>query len=222
MPKAKVGVVLSGCGVMDGSEIHETVITLLELAKSDAEAICIAPNIPQLDVVDHQKGNPTTETRNVLTESARIARGAARDIREIRADDLDAIIFPGGYGAAKNLCDFAVKGAECTVDPGVERLVLDMHAVGKPIGAICIAPAMIARIFGKVGKRVEVTIGSDADTAGKIVDMGAEHVQRRVEEAHTDTNNRIVTTPAYMLGPGIADVAKGIAACVREVLRLAG
>jgi enhancing lycopene biosynthesis protein 2 len=222
MSKPRIGVVLSGCGVMDGSEIHEAVITLLEIANQDAEAICIAPDISQMHVIDHQKGSPTSETRNVLTESARIARGEARDIREIRADDLDAIIIPGGYGAAKNLCDFATAGAACTVDAGVERLVLDMHAAGKPIGAICIAPAMIARIFGKAGKRVELTIGSDAETAGAIVEMGAEHVQRRVEEAHVDSENKIVSTPAYMLGPGIGEVAKGIAACVREVLRLAG
>ena len=222
MPKAKIGVVLSGCGVMDGSEIHEAVITLLEIANNDAEAICIAPDILQMHVVDHQKGTPTSETRNVLTESARIARGETHDIREIRADDLDAIIFPGGFGAAKNLCDFATAGAACTVDAGVERLVLDMHAAGKPIGAICIAPVMIARIFGKAGKRVEVTIGNDADTAGKIVEMGAEHVQRRVDEAHVDAAHKIVSTPAYMLGPGIGEVAQGISACVREVLGLVG
>jgi enhancing lycopene biosynthesis protein 2 len=221
MARKKVGVVLAGCGVMDGSEIHEAVLTLLELDKAGAETICLAPNIPQMHVVDHIKSEPTSEKRNVLVESARIARGAVRDMREIRAADLDAIIFPGGYGAAKNLSDFAVKGAACSVDPGVERLVLDMHAAGKPIGAICIAPAVIARIFGKAGERVQLTIGSDAGTAQAIVEMGAEHVQRRVDEAHVDSANKIVSTPAYMLGPGIADVAKGISACVREVLRLA-
>ena len=221
MPTKRVGVVLSGCGVKDGSEIHEAVITLLEVAKNNAQAICIAPNIPQTQVVDHLKGERAPETRSVLIESARIARGAVRDLREIRADDLDAIIFPGGYGAAANLCDLATAGAACTVDPGVERLVLDMHAAGKPIGAICIAPVLIARIFGKAGKRPEVTIGDDAETAGVIIEMGAEHVQRRVDEVHVDARNKIVTTPAYMLGPGIAEVAKGIGACVREVLRLA-
>jgi enhancing lycopene biosynthesis protein 2 len=207
---------------MDGSEIHEAVCTLLELAQAQAQAICIAPNTDQMHVVDHTAGEPTSESRNVLTESARIARGEIRDVREIRADDLDALILPGGFGAAKNLCDFATAGVECTVHPEVERLLLEMHAASKPIGAICIAPALVARVFGKADKKVRLTIGSDADTAGKINAMGATHVTRKVEEVEIDRDNKIVSTPAYMLGPTIADVAKGIGACVREVLKLTG
>ncbi len=220
MSKPKVGVILSGCGVMDGSEIHEAVLTLLELAKNGAEAICIAPDTPQMHVIDHRAGQPTDEGRNVLIESARIARGEIRDLSGLHAEDLDAVILPGGFGAAKNLCDFAVKGTDCEVLTEVERLLLEMHASKKPIGAICIAPALVARVFGRTGVKAELTIGSDADTAGKIHAMGCTHVQRTVEEAHVDQANRIVSTPAYMLGPGIADVATGIGACVREVLKL--
>lgn len=221
MPNLKVGVVLSGCGVMDGSEIHEAVFTLLELAALDAEAVCIAPDIRQMHVVDHQKGSPTSESRNVMAEAARIARGPVLDASNVHADDLDAIILPGGFGAAKNLCDFATAGIDCSVNPDVERLLLEMHAAKKPIGAICIAPALVARVFGRAGKKVEVTIGKDPDTATAIIGMGADHVQRNVEEIHVDQGNKIVSTPAYMLGPGIADVAKGIRACVQEVVKLA-
>lgn len=222
MRKPRIGVLLSGCGVMDGSEIHETVCVLLGIAHAGGEAICIAPDKPQMHVVDHRAGSPTGEGRNVLVESARISRGEIREIRKVDADQLDALILPGGYGAAKNLCDFATAGVDCEVDPEVERLLLSMHTAKKPIGALCIAPAILARVFGKAGVRIEVTIGNDADTAAKIVEMGAQHVQRRVEEVHVDSANRIVTTPAYMIGPGIAEVSRGIDACVREVIALAG
>lgn len=222
MPKQRVGVLLSGCGVMDGSEIHEAVCTLLEIDKNGAEAICIAPDKPQMHVVDHAAGQPTSETRSVLTESARIARGEIKDLRTVHATDLDALILPGGFGAAKNLCNFATAGVDCEVEPEVERLLLEMHGAAKPIGAICIAPALVAKVFGKAGKQVRLTIGTDADTAKAINTMGGRHVDHRVDEIEVDAENRIVSTPAYMLGPTINDVAKGISACVREVLKLAG
>jgi enhancing lycopene biosynthesis protein 2 len=218
----KVGVVLSGCGVMDGSEIHEAVATLLALDRAGAEVLCMAPNVPQMHVVNHVTGEPTGETRNVLEESARIARGNIEDIARVRAEQLDALVFPGGYGAAKNLCDFATKGTDCSVQPEVERLVLEMYEARKPIGAICIAPALIARILGRKAEGLELTIGKDPDTAAKLEAMGARHVPKEVHEVHVDEKNRVVTTPAYMLAQRIGEAAEGIERLVQEVLRLAG
>ena len=213
---AKVGVVLAGSGVMDGSEIHEAVLTLYFLDRSGAEIVCMAPDVNQLDVVNHLKGEPSDETRNVLVEAARIARGDIKDIKEIKASGLDALIFPGGYGAAKNLCNFAVKGADCIVNPDVERLIKEMHEAGKPIGFICIAPVIAAKVLG-----AEVTIGSDKDTAAAIEKMGGKHVIREVEDIVFDGKNNVVSTPAYMLGPTISKVALGIGKLVDKVLELA-
>src|SRR6058998_875320 len=137
----KIGVVLSGCGVMDGSEIHESVLTLLAIDRAGGEAVCMAPNIKQHHVINHLTGEESKgEARNVLTESARIARGKVRDVAGVKASEVDALIFPGGYGAAKNLCDYAFKGPGCSVYPDVAQLANDVHAAGKPIGVVCVAP----------------------------------------------------------------------------------
>ncbi|MCD6133333.1 MAG: isoprenoid biosynthesis glyoxalase ElbB [Deltaproteobacteria bacterium] len=211
----KVGVVLAGSGVMDGSEIHEATLTLYFLDRAGAEIVCMAPDVEQRDVVNHLKGEPSNETRNVLVEAARIARGNIKDIKEIKASDLDALIFPGGYGAAKNLCDFAIKGADCTVNPEVERLIKEMHEAGKPMGFICIAPVIAAKVLG-----AEVTIGNDKDTAAAIEKMGGKHVVRNVDDIAVDEKNNVVSTPAYMLGPTISKVALGIEKLVNKVLEL--
>ena len=220
MARPKVGVILSGCGVRDGSEIHEATLTLLELARCGADAVCAAPDAAQAQVVDHRKGAPAAETRNMLTEAARIARGAIRDLVELHAADIDALILPGGYGAATNLSDFASAGAGCTVRPDVERLILEMHAAKKPVGAICIAPPIVARVLAKKGHRARITIGTDPDTAGQIVKMGAEHVACAADSVVVDEGNKVVSTPAYMLAKGIDEVAVGISKLVREVVRL--
>jgi len=215
---ARVAVLLSGCGHLDGAEIHESVIALLALDRAGAEVECLAPDKPQRDVIDHRSGQRVPgETRNVLVEAARIARGRIRDVAEARAEDYDAIVVPGGYGAAKNLSSFAVDEAKCAVDPGVERLLRDAHAAGKPIGLICIAPAIGARLFPEV----ELTIGSDRDTANALEQMGAHHKSCPVDAFVCDEKARVVSCPAYMLGPGIKDVAAGIEKLVDEVLRLA-
>jgi enhancing lycopene biosynthesis protein 2 len=215
---ARVAVVLSGCGYLDGSEIHESVITLLALDRAGAEVECLAPDKPQLDVVDHRSGEASAgPTRNVLEESSRIARGAIRDIAEARVEDYDAVILPGGFGAAKNLSSFATEGPACSVDPGVERLLRGVHEAGKPVGLICIAPAVGARLFPDV----ELTIGSDLDTANALEQMGAHHKPCAVESFVCDEKAKVVSCPAYMLGPGIKDVAAGIEQLVDEVLRLA-
>lgn len=217
----KVAVCLSGCGVFDGSEIHEAALTLLALDQAGAEWICCAPNIPQARVVDHRTRKPVGERRNVLVESARIARGNIRDLAEMRAADIDALIFPGGFGAAINLCDFAEKGAACTVNPDVERLVGECLEACKPVGAICIAPVVLARILGRRGMAARLTIGRDPETAGAINKMGARHCDCDVADFVVDEERRVVTTPAYMLGKGPAEVFEGIRRLVGEVLRLA-
>jgi enhancing lycopene biosynthesis protein 2 len=219
---ARVGVVLSGCGFLDGAEIHESVCTLLALDQAGAQVVCCAPNIPQTDTVDHTTQKPTGERRNVLTESARIARCAVQDVATVRPDQLDALILPGGFGAAKNLCDFATAGVECNVNPDVERLIKGMLDAGKPVGAICIAPALLARVLKKRGTKAKLTIGNDRQTAGAITAMAGQHQDCPTTDCVVDEKNKVVTTPAYMLGPGPAAVYQGINKLVREVLRLAG
>jgi enhancing lycopene biosynthesis protein 2 len=216
----RIGVILSGCGVFDGSEIHEAVLTLLALGRAGAKAVCMAPNIEQYHVINHLTQQETNEKRNVLVESARIARGDIKDIKDVKASDIDGLILPGGFGAAKNLSDFAFKGPDATVNPEVKRLLEEMVAAKKPIGAICIAPATLTKALS--GKKPEVTIGNDVGTAQGIEAMGGRHHTCTVDMIHVDKNNKIVTTPAYMLGPGIKDVARGIEKLVAKVVELAG
>jgi enhancing lycopene biosynthesis protein 2 len=215
----KIGVLLSGCGVFDGAEIHEAVITLLALDRAGAETICMAPNIDQYHVVNHLTQEVTKEKRNVLVESARIARGNIKDLKEVKATDLDGLIIPGGFGAAKNLSDFAFKGAETTVNPDVARLLKEVTAAKKPVGAICISPSPLTKALGD--KQPEVTIGNDPGTAKAIEAMGGKHRVCTVDMIHIDARNNVVTTPAYMLGPGIKDVAAGIEKLVAKVVDLA-
>lgn len=217
--KKKIGVVLSGCGVYDGSEIHEAVLTLLAIDRNGAEAVCMAPDM-ELAEVDHISGQLTGAKRNVLVESARIARGKITDIARVKAADLDAIIFPGGFGAAKNLCDFALKGADSSVQQEVARLLKEMAIAEKPIGAVCIAPALIARVLGKE-YAPEVTIGNDPGTASAINATGSVHVDCPVRELIFDKKNRIITSPAYMLAGCISEVAEGIEKTVKAVIELA-
>ena len=216
--KKKVGVVLSGCGVYDGSEIHEAVFTLLAIDRHGAEAVCMAPDM-ELAEVDHLSGTPTGKKRSVLAESARIARGKIRNISEVTAAELDAVIFPGGYGAAKNLCNFAEKGADAAIHPDVAKLLKDMAAAGKPICAICIAPALIAATLGKE-YAPRLTIGSDAGTAAAISATGSEHIACPVTEFVVDKKHKIVSTPAYMLAQRISEAAEGIEKAVNATLEL--
>ena len=214
----KVGVLLSGCGVYDGTEIHEAVITLLTLDRAGAEIVCMAPDIDQTQVVNHITQKPMAEKRNVLVESARIARGNIKNLKDVKASDIDALIMPGGLGAASNLSDFAAKGPEGSVCPEVKRILQEMIESNKPVGAICIAPATLSMALSD--KKPEVTIGSDLNTAQALESIGAKHVQCSVDTIHVDQNNKIVTTPAYMLGPGIKDIASGIEKLVNEVISL--
>lgn len=214
----KIGVILSGCGVYDGSEIHEAVLTLLAISRSGAQAVCFAPDKQQVDVINHLTGEAMTETRNVLIEAARITRGEIRPLAQADAAELDALIVPGGVGAAKNLSNFASLGRECTVDRELKALAQAMHHAGKPLGFMCIAPAMLPKIFDFP---LRLTIGTDIDTAEVLEEMGAEHVPCPVDDIVVDKDNKIVTTPAYMLAQNIAEAASGIDKLVSRVLVLA-
>ncbi|MBU0524325.1 MULTISPECIES: isoprenoid biosynthesis glyoxalase ElbB [Pseudomonas] len=213
----KIAVILSGCGVYDGAEIHESVITLLRLDQRGAEVQCFAPNISQLHVINHLTGDEMPESRNVLVESARIARGNIKDIREASVEDFDALIVPGGFGAAKNLSNFAIEGAGCTVQPDVLALTEAFAEAGKPVGLMCISPALAAKIYGP---GVTCTIGSDADTAAAMNKMGATHQDCAVSDIVEDKARKLVCTPAYMLAQSISEAASGINKLVDRVLEL--
>ena len=221
MSKEKhVGVILSGSGFLDGAEIQEATLTLLFLDRRGAKVTAMAPNVAQMHVVDHVKGQPTSgENRNVLAEAARITRGAIADVKTVKASDLDALILPGGYGAAKNLCTFATEGVKLQVNPDVERLVRDMAAAGKPIGFICISPVIAAKVLGS--RKVKLTIGNDPATAAALNALGAVHVDALVDQIVVDEKNKVVSTPAYMLGPSIAPVSAGIEKLVAAILEMA-
>ena len=214
----EIGVVLSGCGVRDGSEIHVAVFALLAIDQAGCEAVCMAPNA-DFAVTDHLTMQESGERRNILVESARIARGNIRDIKDVKLADLDAVVFPGGFGAAKNLCDFAVKGAAASVNPETLRLLKEMVTAKKPIGVICIAPAMLAAALGRE-LAPTVTIGNDVGTAAEIEKTGAIHQECPVTGFVVDEKNKIVSTPAYMLATRISEVQAGIDKCVKEVIKL--
>ena len=216
----KVGVLLSGCGFNDGSEIHESVLTMLALDRSNAEMVLMAPNIDQMHVVNHYTGQEMDEFRNVLVESARIARGNIKDMAEVNAADLDAMIIPGGFGVAKNLSAYAMSGPECSVNPDAYRLVSEMFLLKKPIGAICIAPTMIAKIINELEESATLTIGQDQATANDIKTMGSAHKKCSVTDVVVDKKNNIVTTPAYMDAKNISEAAEGIEKLVSATLSL--
>ncbi|MCW8274552.1 isoprenoid biosynthesis glyoxalase ElbB [Pseudomonas sp. PCH199] len=213
----KVAVILSGCGVYDGAEIYESVITLLRLDQRGAQVQCFAPNIAQLHVINHLTGEEMPESRNVLVESARIARGEIKDIREADAEEFDALIIPGGFGSAKNLSNFAVEGTGCTVQPDVLALTEAFAEAGKPVGLICISPALAAKIYGP---GVTCTIGNDAETAAALNKMGATHKDCAVSDIVEDKARKLVSTPAYMLAQSVSEAASGINKLVDRVLEL--
>ncbi|KPA89611.1 MULTISPECIES: isoprenoid biosynthesis glyoxalase ElbB [Pseudomonas] len=214
----KIAVILSGCGVYDGAEIHESVLTLLRLDQRGAQVQCFAPNIAQMQVINHLTGEEMPESRNVLVESARIARGQVRDLREADVREFDGLIVPGGFGAAKNLSNFAIEGAGCSVQAEVLALAEAFAEAGKPVGLICITPALAAKIYGP---GVTCTIGNDADTAAALGRMGANHQECAVDEIVEDKARKLVTTPAYMLARSIGEAAAGINKLVDRVLELA-
>lgn len=214
----KVGVILCGCGRFDGSEIHESVLTLLHLSRLGAQAVCYAPQGPQWATCEHFEGQPSDPPRDMLTESARIARGEVQPLAEARVDDLDALILPGGAGAAHNLCSFAEQGAEGTVHPELQPLLDAFRAATKPIGAICIAPAILALAFRD--PNLSLTLGPpEQPPASVAAATGVRFVDCAVDGIVIDDLQNIVSTPAYILGPDIAAIDRGIGRLVVEVLR---
>ncbi len=213
--RKKIAVILSGCGVYDGSEIHEATMTLYSIALHGADYQVFAPDTLQYHVVNHLTGVASDETRNVLVESARIARGKAEPLSKLSPNDFDGLILPGGFGAAKNLSTFAFEGGICTVNPDVERVILAMHRLKKPIGALCIAPAILARVLGTG----VVSIGNDPKTSAIIEGFGAKHRNTNHGEVMVDEDNLLLTTPCYMLDANIVDIANGAKALVGEMLK---
>jgi enhancing lycopene biosynthesis protein 2 len=216
--KKKIGVVLSGCGVYDGSEIHESVITLLAIDRNGAQAVCMAPNIDQMHVVNHLTGEEVPgERRNVLVEAARIARGEIKDISTIKVEDLDALVFPGGFGAAKNLCTFALDAENYQINPEVLAAAQSFIKADKPLGFMCIAPAMIPLVFGE---DAQGTIGKDRDIAESLMNRGLAHVDCDVDDIIVDEKRKLVSTPAYMLATSLVEAASGINKLVKKVISL--
>ncbi len=211
-----IAVILSGCGNQDGAEIHESTLTLLAIHKNGADYSCYAPDIKQHHVLNHITGQEMDEERNVLIESARIARGQVTDLAEFSAADHDALILPGGLGAAKNLSDYAFAGTACAINPDVQKAVTDMVTAGKPVGALCIAPVILARLLDDV----LITIGQDSASIANIESMGARHRSTLQAEVVVDTTHKIVTTPCYMLDARVDQIAAGAERLVAEVLKL--
>jgi enhancing lycopene biosynthesis protein 2 len=215
-----VGVVLAGCGFLDGAEIYESVLTLLQLDKLGVAYQCLAPDLPQMHVVNHATGQPTGESRSVLVEAARIARGKIAPLDNSWVDTLDAVIFPGGFGAAKNYCDFATKGEACSIQPVVESFMRAMIQAHKPVGAICISPVVLARALRGTDVHATLTLGTQSGAAAAAEAFGARHVVCEVTDCVIDHEHLIVTTPAYMYDARIADVDHGIEKLVKQVVHL--
>lgn len=212
----KFAVVLAGCGVYDGAEIHEATLALLAIKQAGADYQCFAPDVTQHHVINHLTGDEMPETRNVLIESARIARGNIRPLSEFKAEDYDVLFFPGGFGAAKNLSTVAFDGPNATVLPEVEAAVKAMHVLKKPIGAMCISPVFIAKILGDVN----VTIGQDEGTIQAIEAIGATHIQTDHGDVVFDAENMVYTTPCYMLDASIVDIWDGAFNIVDAILSI--
>src|SRR3954468_16000650 len=219
---ARVGGVLSGCGGFDGSGITEAVSILIALDKHKTRIMCMAPNIAQSETINHTTKKPDSQSRRVMEEAARIARGNIRDIAGVRAEELDALVFPGGYGAVKNLSTFATDGPSCKVNEHVERLLREMAKAKKPIGLACIAPVLAARVLGHAGLKPKLTIGTDKESASAINAMKGQHQDCGETEICVDEANRLVTTPCYMNNVGPWVVYQGAEKMIEQVLRMAG
>ncbi len=211
----KFAIILSGCGVYDGAEIHEAVMSMYAVMKNGAEYQVFAPDIAQHHVVNHLTGAEMQETRNVLIESARIARGKIRPVTKLDLRDFNALLFPGGFGVAKNLCSYAFNGAECKVNPEIAILIKEAVSLRKPIGALCISPVLLASVLGDV----ELTIGNDASTAADIVKMGAKHKITTHGQVVYDSKYKVFTTPCYMLDATILQIAEGAYNIVKAMLK---
>ena len=199
----KFAVILNGCGHLDGSEIHESVMTLLAIDRQECSYTIFAPDMPQYHVMNHLTRLPMEGERNMMVEAARIARGNIREISEYRPADFDALVIPGGFGVAKNLFTYAIDGVNAKVLDSVRKAIVDTHNARKPIGALCISPVLVTKVLGDI----TVTVGSDPGTIADVEKMGASHVNTNITEVISDKQNLIFTTPCYMLDATIADIA---------------
>ena len=213
----KFAEILAGSGVFDGSEIHEATMSLYAIMQNGGAYQAFAPDIDQHNVINHITGEEMDEKRNVLIESARISRGDIRNLKEFDAAEFDALILPGGFGAAKNLSTFAFDGPNCKINGEVENAVRAMADLNKPIGALCISPVILAKIFGDV----KLTIGQDKDTAKAVEEMGATHQKSDHGEVVVDNDRKIATSPCYMLDANILNVAEGADNVVKSLMELA-
>lgn len=213
----KFAIVLAGCGVYDGAEIHEATMTMLAADRNGCDYQLFAPNIMQHHVINHMTGEVMDESRNVLVEAARIARGNIKPLTEYKVSDFDALIFPGGFGVAKNLCSYAFEGTDMRIDKVVDKAVKETHEKGKPIGALCISPIMIAALI----PGAEVTLGSDKQYDGEVAKLGGRNKTTGNRQLVVDMKNRIVSTPCYMNDARISDIADGAELLVKEIIKLA-
>ena len=216
MSQKKFAVILSGNGVYDGAEIHEAIMTLYAIQLHESTYQVFAPDIDQFHVINHLTGDAMNETRNVLVESARIARGNILPLSEYHPENFDILMIPGGFGAAKNLSTFAFDGPDCQVNPDVEKAVRATHQAGKPIGALCIAPVILAKVLGDV----TLTVGQDEGTTQALVNMGAKTATTQQREITIDEKNKIVTSPCYMLDGNLVDIAEGAKNTVAALLAM--
>lgn len=226
--KPKIGVLLSGCGVYDGAEIHESVLTLLAIDVHGAEAVCLAPDKPQHHVVNHLTGAEMPEQRNALVEAARIARGNIKNLADVTANDIDALVIPGGFGAAKNLTQWAFHGPDGTIDAEVKRLITEMVAVKKPIAGLCMGPTVIAKALEGSGVNATLTVGTDqepspyeiAAISAGMEKVGAKAEMRSLREISVDAQHRIVTAPCYMMEGGIGAINSNIQMAIEALIKL--
>ena len=212
----KFAIILSGCGVYDGAEIHESTMTMLAIDKNGGEYDIFAPDVSQHHVINHLNGEEMDEKRNVLIEAARIARGDIKPLNKYNPSDYDALILPGGFGVAKNLCTYAIDGVDFKIDTVVEKALKSTHKAGKPIGALCISPVLLAGIFSEA----DLTIGKDKNTAADIEKLGSVHIEAGPGEVVIDNSNRIVTNPCYMLDSRISDIAEGAENVVKAIMEM--
>jgi enhancing lycopene biosynthesis protein 2 len=212
-----VAIVLSGCGYKDGSEITEAVSLLIALSEKNIPYKIFAPSL-KFSATFH-RGEGSAGDRNTLEESARIARGHVDDLNTLQPAAFEGLAFPGGFGAAVHLCNFASQGAKATVLPVVKKTIESFYNDQKPILAMCIAPALVSCVLGH--HHVTVTIGNDADTAAELAKTGAVHENCAVDHFITDRDHRVVTTPAYMYDSATPiQVFTGVRKAVQEFLLL--
>ncbi|MBI3237526.1 MAG: isoprenoid biosynthesis glyoxalase ElbB [Flavobacteriia bacterium] len=222
----KIGILLSGCGVYDGAEIQEAVLSMLAVQEIGAEYLCISVDAPQHHVINHTTGEEMPETRNMLVEAARIARGDIHNINSIAPADIDALIIPGGFGSAKNFTKWAFEGPDGAILPEVKLLLVNLVNVGKPIAALCVSPVVLAKAFEGSAIHANMTIGSDkegspysiTDFSAGLAKTGVEPVMKTVREIQIDTANKLVTAPCYMMDATILEIRNNIRQAV-EALR---